>query len=205
MKNKIAAVMIIVGLVAGPGYLVYCLFISGNTIGEHVVFNQDMSEPKALGVRVTSAKNASWNIPVNVHLSPEMNPIRIGATIRYLPPTGVTIKSTQYVAELKNGIETVWQEPFAVSVSRDKDKKDKVKIGSHLQSLTISIKAFSVANEGDYELYVSQKGEREIVVGQVKVNIRENVIMPIMPIAAAGLVIFVLGIVTALVGNRPKT
>ncbi len=199
--------MIIVGLVAGPGYLVYCLFISGNTIGEHVVFAQDVSSSKAMGVRGTSTKNASWNTPVNVHLSPEMNPLKIGATIRYLPPTGVAIKSTQYVAELKNGIEPVWQEPFAVSVSRDKDKdkKNKIQLGSHLQSSTINIKAFSVTDEGDYDLYVSQKGKREIVVGQVKMNIRGNVIMPIMPIAVAGLVIFVLGLITAFAGNRPKT
>ena len=103
MKKTIAAVLIIIGLIAGPAYLVYCLFFSGNTIGEYVIFEQNVSRAEAMGVRLTSTKNTKWKIPVKVHLSPKMNPIRIAATIRYFPPTGTMLKSTQYVAELKNG------------------------------------------------------------------------------------------------------
>ncbi len=104
--NLLALAVTAVGLLLGPGYLAYCWFLSGSTVGTH---------------RLNKLQ------PLTLSLSPEMNPIRfvVAATFDFDSHSGRTVPYG-YHAVLARDAQTIWEERFSVTrPSKTDDGSDK--------------------------------------------------------------------------------
>ena len=90
------------GVILGPGYLGYCWFFSGSAAGEYPI---------------TVGK------PLELELSPEMNPIRFNSVVEYLKRQTISTRRTDYRATLKEGNRELWTTTFSVTHSSDRDKE----------------------------------------------------------------------------------
>ncbi|MEN7972581.1 MAG: hypothetical protein ABFR47_01975 [Verrucomicrobiota bacterium] len=181
-------ILLLLGLIAGPGYYFYCASFSGSPLDRFTVFTQDVSSLELGKVTVqSSGSNAKWNSPVTLELSPEMNPISVNAIIRYMTPASGGMKRTRYTAELTNNAEKLWEESFSISAKREKKDGSTIKINSAmLPKATTPIKLFSIEEPGQYTLNIEQKGEHDIAVAKLDMALRRNVIVPNMKIVMAG-------------------
>lgn len=172
------ALVALVGLVLGPGQLIYCVFLSGAAASEHECIPDQ---------------------PLVIALSPDQNPIRFTATMEYVDP-GVVIGSsdaTSYTGILSHGETELWTETFGIEV-RD-DDKDSRKSGVRvlLKSTAYSsanIRAFSVDVAGDYTFVAKRTAKRDIRVDSITLKVRENVRMTHVPTAVAGFALLLIAI-----------
>ena len=101
----------------------------------------------------------------------------------------MTRKYTGYSAKLTKDAQILWTKGFSVLAKREKSNKKSIKIGTDaLRKATIAIKTFSIKKSGEYALDINQKGDNDVVVANLDVNIRRNVIIPNMAIALPGCV-----------------
>jgi hypothetical protein len=196
----ISIILLLLGLIAGPGYFFYCSSFSGSSLDQISVFSQDVSSLKLGNVTLqSSGSNARWNSPVTIELTPEMNPISVNAKIQYMKPASGGMKRTGYRAELKKDEKKLWEETFTVSAKKEKKDEKSISIGgAMLPKMTIPIKSFSIEESGQYTLSIQQKGEHDIAVANLDVGLRRNVILPNMKIVISGgiaLILAVLGFI----------
>ncbi len=177
----IVGIVFVVGLLAGPGYLVYCYFFSGAAAGEYPVFEQDITRISIGGMESTSRGQGQWHGPITMHLSPEMNPIAINLTAKTVGSITAgarTLKEATYFVELKHGDELIWQKDVQISPP-DTSKKDKKKftIGSKLtySSMSQRLRTFSVTEAGDYILDIKENSNPQTVASMV-IKVRRNVV-----------------------------
>ena len=191
--KRLLALIFFAGIGIGPGYLIYCLLFSGESLGKHTVFTQDVSYITVGGIKSVSIKNTQWNTPIAVDLSPDMNQLAISTSARYFPPTRVGTQSTEYIATLKKGEETVWEEAFKISAKKDNNDQKNTAIKLSRSSGQV-IKTFSVNEAGTYQLHVTQQGRNNLVIGDLTVKIRRNVTVPKTAIVVAGFILLIIGI-----------
>ena len=186
--KPISAMLLLIGLVAGPGYYFYCTSFSGSPLEQVTVFSQDASSLKLGDMTVQrSGSNAKWNSPVTLELAPEMNPISVDAKIQYMKPASGGTKRTQYAAKLSGNGKTLWEKTFSVSAKMDQKDGNTVKIDKvMIPKLTTSIKRFSIEEPGSYTLDIEQKGEHDLAVAKLDLDLRKNVIVPNMKVVMAG-------------------
>ena len=201
----ISPILLLLGILAGPGYFLYCSVFSGSSLDRITVFTQDVSSLKLGNVTLkSSGSNAKWNSPATLELSPEMNPISMNAHIRYMKPSSGGMKRTEYRVELIKNKKTLWEEMFSVSASKEKKDKKTIHIGSAmLPKTTLLIKSFSIEESGQYQLRIKQKGKSDIAVAQLDMVLRRNVIVPNMKIVIAGGIALLLAI-TGFILTRKK-
>lgn len=194
--KAISTILLLAGILAGPGYFFYCTSFSGKSLERVTVFSQDVSSFSAGGVTVqSSGANAQWNTPVSFELTPEMNPISVKAVIRYMKPASAMRKRTEYKAELAEGKKTVWARTFSISSKKEKEDDKTIKIGdSMLAKTTIPIKTFSVEKAGPYTLNLQNAGEHGLAVANLDVALRRNVMIPNMVILLSGGMALLLGV-----------
>ena len=192
----ISTILLLLGMIAGPGYFFYCSSFSGSSLDRITVFSQDVSSLKLGNMTMqSSGSNAKWNSPVTLELTPEMNPISMNAHIRYMKPASGGMKRTRYRAELTKNEEKLWEETFSVSAKKEKADQKTVSIGdAMLPKMTTPIKLFSIEESGQYTLRIEQKGEHEIAVAKLDMALRRNVIVPNMKIVMAGGIALLLAI-----------
>ena len=195
----ISTILLLWGIIAAPGYYLYCSLFSGSSLERVTAFTQDVS---SLGFGTmtiqSSGSNAKWNSPITLELTPEMNPISVTAHIRYMKPVSGAIgvkKRTEYRAELTKGNQELWNERFSVSSKRENKDKKGISIGAAmLPKTTTPIKSFSIEKSGQYSLSIKQKGDRDIAVANLDVDLRRNVILPNMKIVISGGIALLLAI-----------
>lgn len=197
--------LLLLGIIAGPGYYFYCSLFSGSSLDRITVFTQDVSSLKLGNMTLqSSGSNARWNSPITLELTPEMNPISVHAKIQYMKPTSGGIKKTRYRAELTKNEKKLWEETFSVSAKKEKKDQDTVSIGgAMLPKMTTPIKRFSIEESGQYTLRIEQTGEHEIAVAKLDMALRRNVIVPNMKIVMAGGIALLLAI-TGFILTRKK-
>ena len=203
----ILAVVFVAGLAVGPGYLVYCHFFSGSSVGEFPVFEKDITSVAVGGMTSISGGQAQWQTPITIHLSPEMNPIalNVAAQIARSGRTGASSSQTaRYTTELKLGDKLIWQEEFTMSPS-ETSKKDKKKLSlgttGTFSTTHKRIKTFSVTEAGDYVLDVKEEGDSLTVAGMT-VKVRSNVIAAKKAIVIPGFVVCVGSLVGLLILSK---
>ncbi len=206
--KSISTILLLLGVAIGPGYFFYCTSFSGSSLDRITVFTQDVSSLELGGLTLqSSGSNAKWNSPVTLELTPEMNPLSVNATIRYMKPATGGMKKTRYRAEFAKDKKMLWEKSFSVSAKKEKKDKSTIKIGSAmLPKVTLPVKSFSVEESGQYTLRIQQKGEHDIAVANLDLDFRRNVILPNMKILIAGgiaLLLAVLGFI--LTGKRRRT
>ena len=184
-----------VGLLLGPGYLLYCYFFSGDEVGQYPVFEKDITRISVGTMESTSSGQTQWQTPITVHLSPEMNPIAINLTAKTVGSVSIAsnLKRAGYTAELKLADELIWTEGVGISPP-DTSKKNKKKfaIGSKLtfSSTSQRLRTFSVTQAGDYVLDIKEKSNPNIVASMV-IKVRRNVTLPKMAFVIPGFVLCV--------------
>lgn len=184
----ISTILLLLGIIAGPGYFLYCAILSGSQLDRVNVFSQDVNSVSVGSVTVqSSGANAHWSTPVPLELTPEMNPMSVKAVVRYMPPAGAARKRAGYRAALvKDGL-SVWEKTFSVTAKKEKKEEGTVKIGAGpLPKVTVAVKTFSIEESGTYLLDVQREGEHELAVAVLDMDIRRNVIIPNTVVVASG-------------------
>ena len=178
--SLVLLVSFIVGLLLGPGHIIYCLYFSGSSAAEH---------PYVPGQEVTFS------------ISPEQNPLRLNANFVCVPPrvVGRVNRRTEYEGELRDADGTLWRERFDVSYSRQKGSTKTNQVREGLSS-TKNIRLFSVEEAGDYTFVAKQEGERSLKVRQITLDLRQNVAVVNTPIAVLGCVLTFGAFVSVILG-----
>lgn len=202
MKKLTVIVLLLIGCVLGPVQLIYCLGFSGRTVTDFPVTYQQ---------------------PHTVDLSPDMNPIRLTASVKY---EGRFHDGRDYRSGFQleisdkagNQLDDV---SFSVSEKRDVEIGDDrrgtgitIEIGERKTVSSIPFHVFDVTDGGSYAMTVTKSGRQEIQVQSMSMNVRRNVRVVNVPSLVVGfglLVITVFGSVAWLMfrpqrfGNNPAT
>lgn len=190
-KALLICLAILIGLLACPIYAIYCIGFSGKSIAEHEV-------------------HVGEAIPLQ--LSPEMNPIRFVATIKYEHPRNVIrSRSSSFKATLRTTQSECWTQPFRVEVDNDSTRTDtntryksKVSIGieqggTYPATTVTNIHSFNVDSSDDYSLLVSAAGNNELKVNSISLSVRRNVRQINVPVAVGGGILLVLGVIVGFI------
>lgn len=107
----IFTILLILGLLLGPGYFLYCNYFSGSLINQVNVFNQESEAYK------------KWSIPVALNLEPTMNPVSIVAKIKYNNQHGISTGQhhKKYNVTLKYGALEQWKETISLVPSKKRN------------------------------------------------------------------------------------
>jgi len=209
MKKVFIAVGVLLtfaGLVMGFGYLFYCQFASGSSMGEYLLFEQDVTRIAVGRASVGSTSGAKWSTPVTISLGPEMNPVAFNIIGKVLEPVRSIRKEARYTALFSLGSEVIWQEDFRISKKRGKSAKEKKSIsiksvGTGLSSTSQQLRTFSVEDKGEYTFDISHKGG-DLEVASLLLKVRRNVMIANKSIYIPGFVMFAAGIIGLVVSGK---
>ena len=202
----VGALLTFAGLVMGFGYLFYCQFASGSSMGEYLLFEQDVTRIAVGRASVGSTSGAKWSTPVTISLGPEMNPVAFNITGKVLEPVRSIRKEARYTTLFSLGSEVIWQEDFRISKKRGKNAKEKKSIsiksvGTGLSSTSQQLRTFSVEDKGEYTFDISHKGG-DLEVTSLLLKVRRNVMIANKSIYIPGFVMFVAGIIGLVVSGK---
>jgi hypothetical protein len=182
------SVMFLLGLVLGPGYLIYSQFMSGSSLGEFEVPSMDTELPEAHGQHGSSTSISRGGPPLILELSPDMNPISIIVSVSY--PRSRLVRSRQdYVATLTKGDEKIWSEKFYMRLEPSPG-------GRGPEGIVKRVATFDVKEEAKYTLHLIPRGRANRPIFDSKVEVRTNVMEPIPLIFLPGLGILVVAFLT---------
>ena len=205
-RLQIASIIVLlVGVLIGPAYLIWCVMWSGKSVGKFLVFEQDITAVEiSAGGGTTGYKQtgqAAWHTPITVALSPDMNPIRITAHASYPEPT--TRRSSEYELTLSRGDQVVWQEPFSVSSSRDRDRDaGTISVGTSHTRSSESLGVLSIAEPGAHTIDV-KAGTSDLDIAKLEIAVRCNVQQADKRLYIPGIVLAVVAVLGLLV-TAPK-
>ena len=204
----VGALLTLAGLVMGFGYLFYCQFASGSSMGEYPLFEQDVTRIAVGRVSVGGTSAAKWSTPVTISLGPEMNPVAFNITGKVLEPLRSTRKEARYTTSFSLASEVIWQEDFRITKKKEKSTKNKKSIsiksvGAGLSSTSRQLRTFSVENKGEYTFDISHKGG-DLQVASLLLKVRRNVIIANKSIYIPGFVMFAAGIIGLVVSGKMK-
>jgi len=204
----VGALLTLAGLVMGFGYLFYCQFASGSSMGEYPLFEQDVTRIAVGRVSVGGTSAAKWSTPVTISLGPEMNPVAFNITGKVLEPLTSTRKEARYTTSFSLASDVIWQEDFRITKKKEKSTKNKKSIsiksvGAGLSSTSRQLRTFSVENKGEYTFDISHKGG-DLQVASLLLKVRRNVIIANKSIYIPGFVMFAAGIIGLVVSGKMK-
>lgn len=200
----ISIILLILGLVAGPGYFFYCTSCSGSELSRSNVFSQDVSSLSAGGLTVqSSGSNAQWNTPVSLELTPEMNPLSVQAVVHYLKPAGAGRHRAEYRVALAKDRNPVWSKNISMSAKVEKKDEKAISIGG-LPKTTVHVKTFSVEEAGHYTLDLREGEDHKLIVATLDVVLRRNVMIPNKGILIAGGIGLFLGAVGLVISGKRR-
>lgn len=189
--------MVVAGVLAGPGYYLYCTQFSGKQVGKFPIAGRATSWSLPGGVTLAFPGNGAFR-PFSVDLDPQMNPLGF---IWHGRVSGLAMthpEHNQYKASLYLGKQRLMVETF--SISRGKDDK-----GTQWASVTIG--AFSVPHSGQYHFVLEEAARSQLTVGDMQIELRRNIIVPSIPVAITGFGLLIAGILLAIVAlmwNKKK-
>jgi hypothetical protein len=175
---RVAALMLAGGLIAGPGYYLYCTQFSGKQVGKF---------------ELSRSAQAGKFSSVEVELDPSMNPVGMGWSGQVAPEImfGHSIWNS-YKATLYLGERRIMADDFSLSLG-EKDRSVEWK--------WVSLGSASVPATGRYRLGVEELAKPQFRVSGMQIEFRRNVLPPNIAIAISGsgvaiagfLLIFVVG------------
>ena len=202
----VGALLTLAGLLMGFGYLFYCQFASGSSMGEYPLFEQDVIRIAVGRASVGSTSGAKWSTPVTISLEPEMNPVAFNIIGKVLEPVRGIRNEARYTTSFLLGSEVIWQEDFRISKKRGKSTKDKKSIsiksvGTGLSSTSQQLRTFSVEDKGEYTFDISHKSG-DLKVASLLLKVRQNVMIANKSIYIPGFVMFAAGIIGLVVSGK---
>lgn len=202
----VGALLTLAGLVMGFGYLFYCQFASGSSMGEYPLFEQDVTRIAVGRASVGSTSGAKWSTPVTISLGQEMNPVAFNIVGKVLEPVSSIRKEAKYTTSFSLGGEVIWQEDFRISKKREESTKDEKPIsiksvGTGVSSTSQQLRTFSVEEKGEYTFDISHKGG-DLKVASLLLKVRRNVVIANKSVYIPGFVMFAVGIIGLFVSGK---
>ncbi len=111
------------GLAAGPGHFFYTLLLSGTAHESVILYEADVVAAPVMGVRITKSTGGQWHTPVSLKLSPDLNPIRLGLSCRYVKPVSLGHVRSAFHANLKSTHGTIWEQDINLRAKAKKEGK----------------------------------------------------------------------------------
>ncbi len=202
----VGALLTLAGLVMGFGYLFYCQFASGSSMGEYPLFEQDVTRIAVGRASVGSTSGAKWSTPVTISLGQEMNPVAFNIVGKVLEPVSSIRKEAKYTTSFSLGDEVIWQEDFRISKKREESTKDEKPIsiksvGTGVSSTSQQLRTFSVEGKGEYTFDISRKGG-DLEVASLLLKVRRNVVIANRTIYIPGFIMFAVGIMGLVISGK---
>tara|TARA_R110002124_G_scaffold234886_1_gene400238 strand:+ start:24627 stop:25271 length:645 start_codon:yes stop_codon:yes gene_type:complete len=207
IKSKYAiALLLVVGVIVGPGYLIYNSKFSGKHVKNLEVYSQDLLTTNTGGVRLSQSLNESFQKRHLLKLDPSMNPIRLIARFRYHQNSVFNHRCSEYKAILYLGDKEVFSKGFTLIESKSKSEDSKQKPTSlSFERKTRSTKpvhTFSIYEPGTYEIELERKRKQEVSVTNMAIEVRRNVDKPNMLILVSGFSLLLLGVLLIFINHR---
>lgn len=162
------------GGVAGLGYLTYCIFFSGELIGEY---------------------QWSTDHPCEIELAPEMSPVSVVPGVIFVVPRGqFSRKYAVYNGSLRCGVETILSGQFGPSID-DNDISTSSPLGEEFRvTRNYVLPPFDVPERAAYSFFADESFEVDLKVVGMPLSVRRNVVEPVISVVVAGCVTMGLGI-----------
>ena len=196
MKTLIP-ILFIAGLLLGPGYYIYSKFFSGSPVGEYTVFSSDVKSLNLGGVQSATASNQKWNTPLELDLSPEMNPVLIKASFGYMQSTAVG-KGQDYNVSLSRDGDEVWTRDLSVRRSSTSSKSGRTRLDT---TETVEVMTFDVDEPGTYMLDVTPRGQDRMTIAGIRIEVRKNVLSPQPVLYVPGVIVLVISLILTVYYN----
>ena len=145
--NLLALAVTVVGLLLGPGYLGYCMFLGGSTVG---------------------TRRLQMDKPLTLQLSPDMNPIHFIVVATFDAKALTRDQDYSCHAVLAKNGRAVWEERFSVTRPKKSDTTDDSGFQIHLfpkSGETTPIRTFSVDRAGEFTFTVRLEGRQGLPAG----------------------------------------
>lgn len=173
-------VLLILGLLLGPGYYIYARFFSGAVVA---------TQPLPLA-RDTSGQRFE---PVLLNLTPDMQPF--GLVLRFDVSHGPTIQPTytprnDYRVRLLDGEQVVLDQPFSLQSPSVESTPSQV----FQQALPL----LQIDRPVSYRLELQAETEPQMTVNSADVQVRAQVRSPDYKLVAAGVALAVVGLLATI-------
>ncbi len=190
------ALLLMAGLLLGPGYYAYCLYLSGRT-SQTIEMTERASRWVTPDGSILRFANGVAYKPVVLTLTPEMN--RVALRLRFLFGDDMNVKTgtgLQYQASLAQFDHTILERPIVVSARRSGSQK--VDLGS-----------MEIPYPADYLFVLEEKGNTQ-PAPTVSLEVVESVETPNRTIIWTGMALLIVAalatvrdLVRAARGRRP--
>jgi len=209
-KILIYSILLFVGLITGPGYAVYCKYLSGKSIGMYNVY--------------TSGKTIKSKT-ISLELSPAMNTIQVKAIADYPTPSS-NMSSSTYKFALSHNKKILWTRDVQFeyrkkttkisSKNRSRRKnnmfysKNKINLAAFMgesgTGKTINLKDFSITEAGSYtlEFTMPKYKNNQFGITEIDIQVVRNVVILNPYILVAGIILFLAGIIGFITGLTKK-
>ena len=161
--------VLLIGLVVGPGYLLYARLLTG----EHL-----LTEP-LVTARDDPAAEIAWPRAMDVDLRPAMNPLAIRVRARHDATEGPRT-DVLYVGTLSRGERTLWRSRFAFRPGAEQ---------------TVRVATVEVPETGVYRLEIQRLRGRRPALREMSASLRRNVHVADERVYGGGLIAFFASIV----------
>lgn len=204
MKATSIAVFLL-GLVLCPGYLVYTTMFSGEELVELTLLDRDIKSTSIGGFTSTTSGGNSAKKQQSIHLSPDMNPIRLIAKADYVKTPNIHVTQySEFELYFSGSQAQLWKEKFTISESEpseDDKKKTTINVGGH-SSTNKSLKIIDIEKADTYSMKLQQLPEQEVKVSKLSIEIRKNVQLVKPAIYITGIAMLALGLIGIIVGSK---
>lgn len=178
----IGLLLLLGGLIVGPGYYLYCTHLSGTLVGQFAVSGATASQwPVPDGTTLKFGGAGAFK-PFSLDLDPGMNPVRFIWSVS--TSSGSDLQYNQYRASLYHGGRRVMEEGVGVSHNR----KD-----AGTQRTWRSLGAFHVPQAGRYHFALEQVAAPMIPVSGMEIEVRRNIMLPNLTVVYSALAVLVAG------------
>ncbi len=185
---SVAILSMVAGLIAGPGYYLYCIFFSGQQVGKYQV-SERATTWRLPGITMSFGGAGGYR-PFSVDLDPQMNPVRLNwrAVVNEDAVFGTqTIKENRYMASLFLDQQRLLKE--AIYISRRREKVGEKRGGE--KDEWQSIGTLNVPRAGQYHFVLEEISKPALRVSGFEIEVRRNVILPDMWIVWPGTALLV--------------
>ena len=189
-----AVILMLLGIALGVGYILFTTQFSGESLQDYDVIRG--SSISLGGMSITKASPTA-KVFGPLKLGPEMNPLRANLSVKYKIGIGLG-EHYRYQARMVDAEgSSYWEKSGYRRGSSDDDRSGK-------KSVSTSLATFHVENEKDYFFEVDIEDGSGDVFG-ARLKIRRNVAkIHFLPPTLGG-VLFLIGLVLAIVTQRKST
>jgi hypothetical protein len=172
--------MLVAGIVLAPGYTVWCVYYSGDVVLEMPL------------QRVAGGRDFA---PVQLHLTPAMQPVRLNLTTSLLlAPTATPSAANRYRARVEHGAEVLIDEQVVLAPRQSRD------LGIDAQSVAIG--RLEPEIEADYLFRLIETEPSAWPISAITLQVRRNAREPVPAVLGAGIALILVALFQLFVRRR---